>query len=120
MPDLITIKQCLDIMKTGAIFSLTCVRYDRRRKKGGDLLEIAEAQLLTAEQQEAETAKRQQRPLTASELQALRIEAGGRTPNHRHWHTRNVRILCDGHPTAEIRKVHPPLFLTFNGRTVVP
>lgn len=111
-------------MQSGASFSLTCVRYDRKRKKGGELLEIAEAEWMNPEKEEAEAEERQQRPLTLGEMYRINQAAGaapeGRAPNHRHWHTRNIRILCDGHPTAEIRKVHPPIFMTFNGRTVVP
>jgi hypothetical protein len=124
MPEIITIRECLEIMRAGNTFSLTCITYDRNRRTGGELLEIAEAQWLDPEKEEAEAEDRQQRPLTLAEMYRIDQAAGtppaGRAPNHRQWHTRNIRILCDGHPTAEIRKVHPPLFLSFNGRPVMP
>ncbi len=119
---IITIAQVLKEMETGQPFTLSCVTYDRKRKSGGQLLE-GEGQLLMADADGKEPGTSPtDRPPTDYEakLAALADGPASRNPNHRKWYTRNIRLLADGHPTGEIRTVHPPLFIEFNGRVVVP
>lgn len=116
--NIISIKQVLAWMDSGKPFSCTVVAYDRKRKKGGHLIEYPEAELVKPEEKPAAAV----RPLTRQEEQRRQLAAGddGRNPNHRHWYTRNIRELLHGQPTAIIRKIHPPLLLIFNSKTVVP
>jgi hypothetical protein len=110
--DTITIKEMLRVMESGETFSIDkAVSYDRKRKTGGDIIEYPEARLVQAEQEPTSD-----RPLTRVE-QLKKQKA--RVPRHRKWYTRNIRLCIGGHPTGQIRKVHPPLILEFNGKTVV-
>lgn len=121
--DIISTKEMLTHMESGVIFSLRRVRYDRQRKKGGDIEFIAEAQLFTQadEKNREEIATGGGRPLTIAEQTFLQLEdAKKKDPNHHHNYSRNLVLLADGHPTSEIRKFHPPLVLEFNGKKVVP
>lgn len=126
--NIISIKECLEHMESGKAFSCRVVAYDRRRKTGGQLLDYEEAILVQntspsefkGEDEDGDPA----RPMTRMEelhaMMQMSDDDNRRNPNHRHHYTRNIRILQDGHPTAIIKKIHPPLLLRFNGQTVVP
>jgi hypothetical protein len=112
---MITVKQALFNMKTGEVFSLRVVSYDRKRKKGGEIDEYHEAVLL----REAEyTDMKPARAMTPIEAMKTRLDR--RDPNHQDFKTANIRILQNGHPTSLIKKIHLPLLVEFNGKTVVP
>lgn len=116
--DQITVKDMLAQMETGKVFSLTFVTYDRRRKRGGSIEDIAEAVLL----QHDPTATNEifaNRPATPHEKKVQQLAELRRAPDHHKWYTRNIRLLVNGHPTGEIRKIHPPLVTRFNQKTVV-
>lgn len=97
-------------MKSGAVFSCTVLSYDRRRKKGGEVIEYHEAQLY------------QQGTKNVTNMTAIErkiYERNQRKPNHGVNFTRNIRLLQAGYPTDILRKLHPPLVMQFNGKTVL-
>jgi hypothetical protein len=133
----ITEREMLRVMEDGKPFALRYVTYDAGRRKGGAVREIAEAVLCNGAQDRedgaGESAGSSVRPLTDAELAALQsgggaqVQAGAgsgpgapRNPRHSHWYTRNVRVLQAGVPTSLVRKIHPPLVLTFNDKRVLP
>ena len=114
--EVITVQQCLAHMETGATFSCKCITFDRKRRTGGDVLDILAAVLL-----------RNDTPLTPSDRPPTPLEAhiatianAPKKPNHSEFYTRNIRLCSAGHPTETIKKIHPPLLIEFNGITVVP
>lgn len=109
--DQISIKDALAFMDTGQIFSCKVVKYNMQKQEGGDVFDVDEAILLKAPQ------KKTSRTMTAAE----KTELKKRTPNHRKWFTRNIVLCQNGHPMELFkRKIHPPLMIEFNGKTVVP
>lgn len=113
--EIITIRQMLRTMEGGDPFSITFITYDRRRRKGGAVRTFPEAELLQRKKKEVEG-----RPMTRREKAGLPADFSEKSPRHRKWYTRNIRILQDGHPTALVKKIHPPLVVFFNGKNVVP
>jgi hypothetical protein len=123
MSKIITVKAALEIMDSGATFSLTCVTYDRTRKKGGKLLEIEEARIdkkMTNDPMTNDGAATRPPTDFEAKLAALQDPDTGKNPNHQKWYTRNIRPLANGHPLTDLVKIHPPLLLQFNGMQVVP
>lgn len=112
---IITVAEALKQMETGSPFLLSFVTYDRRRKSGGELKEV-EAVLDIPSGDDAPT--EESRPLTPHEAALQKLHT--KNPQHAKWYTRNIRLTVDGYPTSEIRKVHPPLFVEFNSKKVVP
>lgn len=125
MKELITVRDMLKLMESGISFSIRGNTYNRRDKSGGELFHYPECQLLT-EANSPPTASTStaevQRPLTAAEqgLPSSTATPRKRSPDHRKWYTRNVRICQAGQPTGIIHKIHPPLIQEFNGKIVVP
>ena len=109
--EVITIKEVLASMSTGNPFSLSYVTYDRSRKKGGQIKHVEEAELVMRQTIEG-------RPLTKKEA-SITAPTKKKNPNHSENYTRNIRILQDGQATSLIKKIHPPLILTFNQLQVV-
>lgn len=114
--EIITVKQCLKVIETGLPFTAVRVTYDRRRKKGGKKEEIEAIFLVKAKRPAVDGL----RPPTKMEEKKLQLETSRRNPNHKKWFTRNVALAVNGVASSEIRTIHPPLFLTFNGKKVVP
>lgn len=119
MKPVFTIRDILDYMESGQVFSITAVAYDRKRKKGGSLKEYPEAVLLHVADQ-VEVARETGRPLTTMEATRLKMENIRRSPRHGTHFTRNIRILQQGEPTGIVEKIHVPLIIRFNGCAVVP
>lgn len=115
---IITVRDMLADMETGAVFSLRYVTYDRKRKTGGSIKEFPEARLVQSLKKE--TAARARTRNEEFELLRDRQADKPRDPNHREWYTRNLRIVQEGKDTSIIRKFHPPLVISYNGKTVVP
>lgn len=115
----ITERDMLAQMESGQPFAITVITFDEQRKRGGEIVEYPEVQLVQAEKKAISTVKRS---LTPEELRRMRAadNPDGRDPNHQHWYTRNVRVLQNGHPTGIIRKIHPPLVVLFNSKLVMP
>lgn len=116
---MISIAECLQIMHSGAEFSLKVVQFDRRRKeKQGRILEVPCAVLVWGDGGNDRVKMAGERPLTDLE----RILSGGsgtmkKDPSHEHHYTRNIRVIVDGLQTEVIYKIHPPLIIEFNGQT---
>jgi len=109
-----TFRKISDWMNSGQEFSCRVISYDRKRKAGGQVL-YYEGVLVRAQDLGHD------RSLTRKEkLQALLDADMPRDPNHRKWHTRNIRLLTNGHPTGIIKKIHLPLIIEFNDQPVVP
>lgn len=110
-----TFKRISDWMNAGKLFTLQVVSYDRKRRTGGDV-QYYEGRLVQANSDNARG-----RSLTQVErLQARLDDALPRDPQHRKWHTRNIRLYANGQPTGIIKKIHLPLIIQFNGEDVVP
>jgi len=114
--DQITVKDMLLEMESGAPFSMTVVSYNARHKEGGKVIEYAEAVLLSTQPREGAAGRG---ATQVEEWQGRKEAAKRKAPNHRKWYTRNIRVLQNGHPTAIVRKVHPPLVILFNQKIVV-
>lgn len=120
MDTIITISDCLKRLEAGEIATIEVYKYDRKRKKGGQIDTLT---CLLAKDEKDEKDEKSEGPNNGVDLQALDAEASvvaHRRPNHRKFYTRNVRIVINGHPTAVIQKIHPPLIRTFNGIKTVP
>jgi hypothetical protein len=120
MANIISIRDLLAHMEHGQPFSIEVVSYDRQKGTGGKIHTYEEAVLLT----EATRDTFLGRELTESErsvsAEIVPEPVVPKKPNHFLNYTRNIRILQDGHPTNIVKKVHPPLILKFNGKTVTP
>lgn len=108
-------------MASGKTFQLKVVTYDKKRKKGGDILEYEEAvQVIKREEAEADI----QRPMTRIEKMKHDLHEhdsdNSRNPSHGEHYTRNINVLQEGRPTAIVRKIHPLLVIEFNHKKVVP
>lgn len=101
-------------MQRGEHFSCTVISYDKRRKKGGDIVEYAEVRLYEPTAEQAAT-----RAATEVEQLRQRLHSVSRRPSHGKHFTRNVQVCVAGHPTSEIRKIHPPLVVKFNDQIVL-
>lgn len=117
----IEVQQMLREMETGIIFNIIYVTYDRQRKKGGKVITHQEAKLHRAADALAASAEVHQRPLSIAEKTALLQSASTtRSPHHGEHYTRNVVLMQHGHTTSQIRKIHIPLVVKFQGKIVVP
>jgi hypothetical protein len=104
--EVISIRDIARWIDSGQPFVGKVVTYDRKRKTGGQILDI-EGVLARVEHRTIET-EYEKRDRTK------------RAQNHHDQFTRNIALTVDGHRTAMIRKVHVVLFLQFNNKTVVP
>lgn len=120
---MIAIRECLEVMHSGAVFSLKVVTYDRRRKdKSGKIIEYPEASLVWGDGgNDRSKPRRSERPPTPLERSLSGMDdMDKRNPNHQGWYTRNIRLYQQGLPTEAIKKIHPPLIIEFNGETTCP
>ena len=89
-------------MNNGKPFTCEYITFDENRKTGGDCRRI-QAVVLN---------KKGERPLTDNEKKT--------TIKKKKRYTRNVQMLVDGHPVDQIRTLHIPLIIKFNGESVIP
>lgn len=109
---IITLREVLDHIERGDTFSCICVAYDRQRRSGGHLIEIAEARIFQPRQVQGAR--------TPTRMEELKFGISNpRSPRHGQHFTRNIELLQNGHPTNTIKKIHPPLITEFCGREVV-
>jgi hypothetical protein len=112
---MISFKQISEYINSGEVFECTVVTYDRKRKTGGKLLHIKGVLAKGVEQ------GGKLRAMTRGERVEAQLKTNRRNPNHHRWYTRNVRLVTlDGFLTNELRKIHLPLIVKFNGQTVMP
>ncbi len=114
---MISLKEVLRLMHTGAPFSVKVVRYDRRRReRNGRVEDFPECVLVWGDGGSDRTGPKGERGLTELEKKLCGMgDEDKRDPNHGHYFTRNVRLLLDGNPTSERRKIRPSLIIEFNG-----
>jgi hypothetical protein len=118
--DLISVKNCLQEMETGTVFSCKCVAFDRKRRTGGEVQEYHEAVLLQRGQTPEAPTDRAPTAVEQATQGFFEIAEKTKAANHAAHYTRNIRLYCDGHPTEIVRKIHPPLLVEFQGKIVVP
>lgn len=117
---MLSIRQCLALLDSRAVVSLSVVTYDRQRKKGGKVEHYAECILVQPDEVEAENQPFAERAPTKAERLLSgydRPAAEKRNPQHGEWYTRNIRLIAHGMPTSIIRKIHPALIIECNGQT---
>jgi len=116
---MISIKECLEIMHSGAQFSLKVVQYDQRRKeKRGKVLEVDCAVLVWGDGGNNRTKRESEREPTDLEKSLMGAnDINKRNPQHEQHYTRNIRVVMDGLETESIHKIHPALIIEFNGQT---
>jgi len=107
----ITLKQALAIMESGEVFSIEYVTCDHQKKQGGKKISFKEAKLLQRKKNKPTTSPGIEKT-TDSRIKTLK----SKSPNHKTWFTRNIRILQSGKETGMIKKIHPPLIIKFNGK----
>lgn len=122
---MISIKKCLEVMHSGAVFGLKVVSYDKRRKEqNGQVTHYPSAVLVWGDGGNDRTRERDsEREPTALERTLTRgasSEAIKRDPGHAAHYTRNIRLMVDGKPTEIIKKIHPALIIEFNGEITTP
>ena len=110
-------------MHSGALFSLKCVTYDRKRSdRCGFVLFIERGKLVWGETGKPSTVKaKMSRKLTDLERKLSGLtDEGKKNPNHKEHFTRNIRQYVADLPTADIRKIHVRLIVEFNGQPTTP
>lgn len=98
-----TYRSMLAEMNAGRPFTVRFITYDKRRQRGGQVRQV-QAQVI-----EKPTASADQPPASAP----------SRSPGQAR-HTRRVVLLVDGHRTEQVRTLHIPLIVEFNGQAVMP
>lgn len=120
---MITLRECLEAMHSGAVFSLRVVTFDRRRKdKCGKVVEYPQASLVWGDGGNARSRKAlaERAPTALERALSGMDDMDKRDPNHARWYTRNIRLYQQGLPTEAIKKIHPALIIEFNGETTCP
>lgn len=101
--DTITLKEMIDTMDKGEIFSIAWRTYDHRKQEGGMYSELPQAVKYGTSPGEATANNTTSSP-------GLRKD-----PNHYANSTRNLKSLEDG----SIKKVHLRLIILFNSKVVM-
>ncbi|MEL7123470.1 MAG: hypothetical protein AAFO07_28750 [Bacteroidota bacterium] len=100
-------------MKSGQVFELDVVGFDRKKPDKSGVIHHYRAILL--QEKKAEKSDEQLSP------KEWLLSGKRKKPNHFKWYTRNIRIITnDNFQTDIIRKIHIPLIVSFNNQTVVP
>lgn len=118
---MIQMKEVIERIHNGEIFSCKVVRYDHRRKeRTGELIVIEQCKLVWGKGVIKKPLKGEREP-TELELSLIKAQSGvlKKNPHHSVNYTRNVRVYIDGNPTEIIKKIHPPLIIEFNGETTM-
>lgn len=117
----ITLRELINHVYSGEPFKMSYVTLDLKRKKGGEIKEVAEAigMKVPSDDELRESLKREPTQDEARRLELARL-THRKNPEHRRNFTINYQVLQDGHPTSIIRKFHPSLTLTFNEKIVTP
>lgn len=97
----ITLKEAIEMMDSGAYFSIDFVTADMRRGTGGEWIHLPRCR------------KNPRQTKAEKEAEKMRVLRPKRDPRHYENSTRNL-LLANG----EIRKVHLRLIRKINGRVV--
>ena len=106
--DSIKLNEALRIMKSGEIFSIQFVTFDKKRKTGGFIKHYPEARLLLKDDKEKKVVK--------SSSGAAPIKT--KNPNHWDNATRNIKVIVNGIESSGNKKLHIFLITMFNGKRV--
>lgn len=93
MKGTITLNEALDVIHSGAIIAISGVRFDRKRKTGGDEFELGECRKVS------------------EHLDAIK--------NHIKNFTFDFRIYVNGEPLDKIERVNMLLITSVNGKKVL-
>lgn len=99
----IDLRGVLDIVHSGAWFSIAAVQADEKRATGGKIIRLQRAKLMRRNTGSAANA-------TAPEREA----GNSKNPNHRYNFTRNLIT-----PSNDIVTIHPLLIFEINGNHVL-
>lgn len=99
----------LDAMDSGAPFSVEYVKFDYRRKRGGQIQFYPSCIILKNEKKNTAT-----KP-------ADFVDRGRNTRNPHHYEhsTRSFSVVINGTVTSTIKKLHIYLVLSFNGKKLI-
>jgi hypothetical protein len=118
MENTIALRECIDWMNSGLPFSFKCCSYDEKRpKKSGKWITAGEALCLIADKNKSEE-EGEDENITESEGKEVE-KPSKRSPNHRYFFTRNVRLCVGSKPVGLPIKIHLDLLIRFNGRKVL-
>ena len=104
--ELISLSDVLTEMKSGNLFKIKFVSYDKKRKTGGHFKEF-QAKL---------NIKKNKKNTSPSDY--IQPERKTKNPNHFKNATRSLKIFVDGIDTGNIKKCHIFLITEFNGKKV--
>lgn len=120
--DTISLKECIDWMNLGLLFSFKCVSYDEKRpKKSGKWIEVGEAVGYVGRENE-EIGRDIDTPQETDALGASDSESApkkSKDPHHRSHFTRNIRLCVGRKPVGKPLKIHLDLLTRFNGKKVI-
>ena len=120
MENTIALRECIDWMNSGLPFSFKCCSHDAKRpKKSGKWIQGGEALCLIADKSADET---DSDPEYSGEVKSEDKEVNKnlkRSPKHRYFFTRNVRLCVGSKPVGLPIKIHLDLLIRFNGRKVI-
>ena len=118
MTEIITRKDCMQRLEAGETVTMEVYTYDEKRGKGGKI-ETYECRLETGAKAAIGDDTPHYEAEDADDADDAPTEKRTKSPNHSKWYTRNIRLYVNGHPSSQIRKIHPLLIRTFNGVKVV-
>ncbi len=104
----ITVKEMIETMEKGTIFSISFVTYDKQRKSGGDIRHYPTCKLTTKAQQD-DTTKPSVSKSTAKNARFSHFEHS----------TRAFNVVIGDVVTPTIKKFHLFLVLEFNGQKLI-
>ena len=112
MQAVITLSECLALMRTGEPFDLVWVTADRQRRRGGEILTAEGACQVIKRTKELGGPPRGIGK--ANPQSPIHRGRGPKNPNHYAHGTRNIRLA-----SGKVRKVHIQLIDSINGMKVV-
>jgi hypothetical protein len=104
----ITVKEMIEVMEKGSIFSITFVTYDKQRKSGGELRHYPTCKLTTKAIQD-DTTKPSVSKSTAKNARSSHFEHS----------TRAFNVVIGDAVTHTVKKFHLFLVLEFNGKKLI-
>lgn len=116
----ITLRNVLDEMDAGHIFSFRAYTFDEKRKKCGKRIEHRTAKLLVHNERELPNHLEKGSIMMKNDKPIL--EKISRLPRHRFHFTRNIAVgivVGEHFKIVKISKIHMDLVTQFNGRKVI-
>lgn len=114
MQAVITLSECLAMMRTGEPFDLVWVTADRQRRRGGEILTAEGACQVIKRKPGAGPPETADRNPDSGPQSPKPQHPSPKNPNHYAHGTRNIRLA-----SGKVRKVHIQLIDSINGMKVV-